>query len=69
MNLVIIGLIAFAIYLATSKSDKRHDHRRRDTARTRRDTEQIERLKARVSVLEEILLDRDRQLRDGFRGL
>ena len=69
MNLVIIGLIAFAIYLATNKGDKRDDHRRREASKTRRETEQIERLKARVSVLEEILLDRDRQLRDGFRGL
>lgn len=36
---------------------------------SRRDKEQIERLKSRVAVLEQILLDRDRQLRDGFKGL
>lgn len=68
MNLIIIGLIAFAIYCATNR-DRKPEETLRQHARTRRDTEQMERLKARVAVLEEILLDRDRQLRDGFRGL
>lgn len=34
-----------------------------------RQNDQIENLKARMTVLEEILLDRDRQLRNKFRGL
>lgn len=69
MNLVMIGLIAFAIFCLMSRGDKHRDTTSRQQARHRKETEQIERLKSRVAVLEEVLLDRDRRLRDGFRGL
>lgn len=69
MNLVMIGLIAFTIFCLMSRGERQRDTSGAKMARTRKETEQIERLKARVAVLEEILLDRDRRLRDGFRGL
>jgi len=65
MQLLIIVLCITVFYL-WMRGDTQ-EPRRRSTAQTsRRDQEQIERLKARVATLESILLDRDRKFRDGI---
>lgn len=70
MNLWIILAIVAVICLMNRGSSRAERHEPRDKYR-RRDArdDQIDRLKARVATLEEILLDRDRRLRDDFRGI
>jgi len=67
MNLWIILAIVAVICLLNRGPSERDNTRRR--SRKPETDEQFERLKSRVTVLEEILLDRDRRLRDDFRGL
>lgn len=67
MNLIVIAVIVLIIVLISrepnpdrkNRRSKRHDQNPRDAAR-------IESLNHRVSVLEEVLLDRERRLRDKF---
>lgn len=64
--LILLCIAVFCLWNSQSDDDRERDMMKK---RSRRDTDQIERLKARVNVLEEILLDRDRQLRDRFGGI
>ncbi len=69
MNLIVIAIIVLAIVLISRepKTDrKRCRTRRREGEPDRR---RIEDLSHRVGVLEEILLDRERRLRDKFGDL
>jgi len=68
MQLIII-LLCIAIFVLWMRDSDEGRKYRAMLKKTGQDQEQIERLKSRVTVLEEILLDRDRRLRDGFRGL
>lgn len=69
MNLIIILLCVLVFCLLMRGSDERRNSRRHGRNGPSRGDEQIERMKSRITVLEEILLDRDRQLRNKFRGL
>ncbi len=70
MNLWII-LAIVAVICLLNRAPSRAGRRGRGEPSRRRDVrdDQIDRLKARVATLEEILLDRDRRLRDDFRGI
>ena len=68
MQLMII-LLCIAIFVLWMRDEDEGRKHRAMFKKSGQDQEQIERLKSRVTVLEEILLDRDRRLRDGFRGL
>lgn len=72
MNLwIILAIVAVICLLNRGPREDRKPRRHRrhsDTYAHQKDAD-IDRLSARVSTLEEILLDRDRQLRDRFRGL
>jgi len=68
MQLIII-LLCIAIFVLWMRDGDEGRKYRAVLKKSGQDQEQIERLKSRVTVLEEILLDRDRRLRDGFRGL
>lgn len=65
MQLIIILLCitVFSLWMRGSSDDRKY---RFMLKKSGRDQEQIDRLKSRVTVLERILLDRDRQFRDGF---
>ncbi|MEM7664001.1 MAG: hypothetical protein AAF292_17295 [Pseudomonadota bacterium] len=72
MNLwIILAIVAVICLLNRGPRHERRSRCRRTNSHDRaqpKDAE-IDRLNARVTTLEEILLDRDRRLRDQFRGL
>ncbi|MEM9668424.1 MAG: hypothetical protein AAF950_05820 [Pseudomonadota bacterium] len=75
MNLWIILAIVAVICLLNrgpreERRSPRHRRRRNSKYESHYDTdERFDRLNARITTLEEILLDRERRLRDQFRGL
>lgn len=72
MNLwIILAIVAVICLLNRGPRHQRspRSRRRHSPERPAEKDRDLEQLSARVSTLEEILLDRDRRLRDQFRGL
>lgn len=69
MNWLVIILIVAIICLLNREPSEKQLRRKRERDVSWRDRTEIDRLQARVTVLEEILLDRDRRLRDDFRRI
>ncbi len=69
MSWLLIILIVTIICLLNRGPSERELRRERGKRTTSQDRDEIDRLQARVTVLEEILLDRDRRLRDDFRRI
>jgi len=67
MNLIVIAIIVLIIVMISKEPnpDRKRRRHRTDEPETRR----IDELSHRVGVLEEILLDRERRLRDKFGDL
>ena len=61
--IILLCIAVFCLWMRGSDEDRNH---RFMMKRSKHDQDQIERLKSRIMVLEEILLDRDRKLRDGL---
>jgi len=66
MQLLIIILFVTVLCLWMRGDGQDYPRVRKVTTSSRHDQAQIERLKARVSALESILLDRERKFRDGI---
>ncbi|MEL7129201.1 MAG: hypothetical protein AAGK23_06610 [Pseudomonadota bacterium] len=66
--LAVLAVVTIICLLNRGSCDRRYSPRNKGDMPRQRD-DQIDRLHARISVLEEILLDRERRLRDDFRGL
>lgn len=69
MNWLMIILIVAIICLLNRGPSEKQLRRNREKHVSPRERSEIDRLQARVTVLEEILLDRDRRLRDDFRRI
>ncbi len=67
MNLIVIAIIVLVIFLISR--EPKSDRRRGRHSPPPQDMRRIDELSHRVGVLEEILLDRERRLRDKFRDL
>lgn len=65
----IIILLSVAVFVLWMRDEGEGRKYRAMLKNSGKDQDQIAHLTSRVTVLEEILLDRDRRLRDGFRGL
>ena len=63
---ILIILFCMTVFCLIMRAEKTNRHSGQTSAHPHRDQDQIDRLKARISVLEDILLDRDRKFRDGI---
>lgn len=62
----LIILFCVTIFCLIMRGDRDAGRQTKNFKPPHRDNDQIDRLKARVSVLEDILLDRERKFRDGI---
>jgi len=70
MNFILIATIVLIILLISREpSQKKAGKRYERHKQMRRDRARMDSLTNRVSVLEEVLLDRERRLRDKFRDI
>ena len=70
MNFILIATIVLIIVLISREPNQKQVGKRYERHKQmRRDSARIDSLNNRVSVLEEVLLDRERRLRDKFRDI
>ena len=68
MQIMLIFLLV-AIFCLAMRGSADTPSDRKTNRQSREDRRELDQLSARVNVLEQVILDRDRRLRDDFRGL